>query len=379
MPNLEFYKAQFNRNELVHLNNAGLQPITKAAREKIDYWSRRFWEEGYNTDKDYAADVAKTRATLAGMIGCDAGEVAFFTSTAVAINQIAFSLGLKADDEVLMWDQEYGSHLYPWKAACDAVGAKLVIVESEENLSTPMQKYLDAINSKTKVLAFSWVQFMAGSQMEDIKHVIQVAQQKGIFVSVDIIQGFGIHPCEIWQWGADAVMGGSHKWLSSPVGVGFLALRQKHIARFKPHVIGMYTYGTCDDPSDFACEPKRDATKFEPGSKQVLEITAMGASIEVIQKTGVKVIETEALRLAKILRNGLIDLGYEVVTPFKGERVYSTPFINFKPKGDMTNKELSDLLNSKKIFHAVRGPGLRFTPHALNTDSDIEKALLALK
>lgn len=379
MSSLEAYKAQFNRNELVHLNNAGLQPITRAAREKIDYWSRRFWEEGYNTDKDYAADVANTRVSLAGMIGCEAGEVAFFSSTAGAISQVAFSCGLKPGDEVLMWDQEYGSHLYPWKAACDQVGANLVIVESEKNLATPLEKYLKAITSRTKVMAFSWVQFQAGSQMEDIKHVIETAKQKGIFVSVDIIQGFGLHPCEIWNWGADAVMGGSHKWLSSPVGVGYLALRKNHIPKFKPHVIGMYTYGTCDDPSDFACVPKRDALKFEPGSKQVLEITAMGASIEVLQKTGVKNIETEALRLAKIFRQGLMNLGYEIVSPYQGERINSTPFINVKPRGSITIKELSDKLNKEKIFHAVRGPGLRFTPNAFNTETDLEKALLVLK
>ncbi|AZZ35738.1 hypothetical protein CIK05_02620 [Bdellovibrio sp. qaytius] len=376
---LEFFKSQFNKAEYVHLNNAGLQPITRAAREKIDYWSRRFWEEGYNTDKDYSADVAHTRTSLANMIGCETGEVAFFTSTAGAINQVAFSCGLKADDEVVMWDQEYGSHLYPWKAACDQSGAKLVIVESEQNLATPMEKYLKAITPKTKVLAFSWVQFLAASQMEDIKHVIQFAKQKEILVFIDIIQGFGIHPCDIWAWGADAVMGGSHKWLCSPVGVGFLALRKNLIPQFKPHVIGMYTYGTCDDPSDFACEPKRDATKFEPGSKQVLEITALGASLDVIQKVGVKTIETEALRLAKILRTGIIDLGYEIVSPYKGEQVNSTPFINFKPKGEMSKKTLSEKLNSQNIFHAVRGPGLRFTPTAFNTENDLEKALFALK
>ena len=377
--NLDFFKSQFNKAEFVHLNNAGLQPITKASREKVEYWARRFWEEGYNTDKDYSADVTHTRTSLANMIGCETSEVAFFSSTAGAINQVAFSCGLKAGDEVVMWDQEYGSHLYPWKAACDQAGAELVIVDSDENLATPMERYLKAITPKTKAIAFSWIQFMNASQMEDTKHVIEFAKQKGILVFVDIIQGFGIHPCDVWAWGADAVMGGSHKWLCSPVGVGFLALRKNLIPQFKPHVIGMYTYGTCDDPSDFACEPKRDATKFEPGSKQVLEITALGASIDVIQKVGVKTIETEALRLAKILRIGIVDLGYEVVTPFIGEKIHSTPFINFKPKGSVSKKELSDKLNAQKIFHAVRGPGIRFTPTAFNTETDLEKALFALK
>ena len=126
------------------------------------------------------------------------------------------------------------------------------------------------------------------------------------------MQGLGLHPFNMKEWGVDAVAGGSHKWLTSSVGVGFLALDMKHMYKIKPHNVGAYTFGTCDDPTDLECKPKRNALKFEAGSKQVLEITALGASVDLILKTTVPVIEKEVLRLSNILHQGLLKLGYEV-------------------------------------------------------------------
>ncbi len=388
---LEF-QQQFYKNDIIHLNNAGLQPIAKVAHDKINYWADRFYKEGFLTDRDYMSDVAHTRLQLSRLIGCDSHEIAFFTSTASAINQVAFSVGLQAGDEVLMFEQEYASHLYPWKAACDEFSARLVLVESEFNYQLSSEKLISKMNSKTKVIALSWVQFISGARLTDLDDVIAYAKSKNIFVFLDVMQGLGLHQFDLWSknlnTGPDAIMGGSHKWLVSPVGVGFLAIKNSLILKMKPRNIGAYTYGTCDDPSDFACEPKRDATKFEPGSKQVLEITALGASIAMLLDIGLKNIENETLRLAKKLRKGLHHLGYEVISPFTKviedeidtEIVNSTPFINFKFSQRQQNKwpdiqTCSRHLNSQKILHAIRGPGLRMTTQAFNTDQEIEKVL----
>ena len=312
---LAHFQSQFARKAgLVHLNNAGLAPISKDARDKITYWAERFYQEGFYTDADYMADVLSSRKALATLIGCQFDEIVWYQSAAGGINQFAFGIGLKSGDEVVMWDQEYSSHLYPWKEACDQADANLKIIKSEELLATPTEKYLSALTDKTKVAAFSWVQFSSGARM-DVQKVIEHCKAHGIFVFVDIAQGLGIHSCQIWQWGADAVAGGSHKWLTSPVGVGYLAIRKELAMKMKPRLIGAYTYGTCDDPSDFACEPKRDATKFEPGSKQVLEITALGASCKMIHNVGVEVIEAEALRLSRKLRAGLTSKGHRSEEP----------------------------------------------------------------
>ena len=170
----------------------------------------------------------------------------------------------------------------------------------------------------------------------------------------------------------DAVAGGSHKWLFSPVGVGYLALDQKHMQMIKPHNVGSYTFGTCDDPTDSVCEPKFDALKFEAGSKQVLEITALGASVDLILSTGVEVIEKETLRLAKKLRTGLEEKGFSVHSPYERE-LHQSAMVNFIPDAQTISK-----LQSISCNFAVRGPGIRLTPAAFNSDSDIEKVLSVL-
>lgn len=373
---LSAFQKQFARKAgLVHLNNAGLAPIARVARDKVQYWAERFYQEGFWTDADYMADVLSARVSLASLIGCASDEIAWYQSAAGAINQFAFGIQLQAGDEVLIWDQEYSSHLYPWKEACDQAQAQLKVLKSEANLATPTEKYLAALSPRTKVAAFSWVQFSSGSRM-DTEAVIKECKKRGILVFVDVAQGLGIHPCNLWQCGVDAVAGGSHKWLVSPVGVGYLAIRKELALRMKPRTIGAYTYGTCDDPSDFACEPKRDATKFEAGSKQVLEITALGASCKLIQETGVAVIEAEALRLAQKLREGLQGKGHQLLNAFGMSPV--SPMVNFLPRSGIELESVTNLLTQNQINFARRGGGIRLSTHAFNTDRDIETVLSLL-
>lgn len=371
---LEFFKSQFYRSDKIHLNNAGLALPSLPSIVEVKYWADRFYQEGFYTDHDYMDRVSQTRKNLSRIIGCEHDEIAFFQATSGAVSQLAFSVGLKPGDEVITWDQEYASNLYPWQEACHRSGAKHVIATSNNDLSTPFENILKCITANTKVIAISWVQFQAGA-MTDIRAITDFCKGKNILVFVDVIQGLGLFPFDFKALGVDAVVGGSHKWLHSPVGVGYLAIRKELALKMRPMMIGSSTYGTCDDPSDLACIPKRDASKFEPGSKQVLEITALGKSVEFILDVGVELISQEANRWAAILRDGLIRQNYSVAEPLQKQK---TPFVNFTHP-QKTTAEIKTLLNKNNITCALRGPGVRLTPAAYNSDSDIQKTLEILK
>jgi cysteine desulfurase / selenocysteine lyase len=378
---LAHFKSQFNSNsKKVHLNNAGLAPISLPARDAIEYWAKKFYEDGFYTDHEYMTAVAETRINIGHLVGCESSEIAFFPSTAWAINQVAKNVQLNSGDEVLLWDQEYSSHFYPWQQACSESGARLRVISSEIDLSTPTEKFISAINSSTKVVAFSWVQFQSGAMM-DIEAVVKAAKQVGAFVIVDVMQGLGIIPQKIWHYGIDAIAGGSHKWLTSPVGVGFLALRNEWHKPFKPLAVGSATYGTCDDPSSLVCIAKPDATKFEPGSKQVLEILALNASIKNYLEHDQNEVHSEALRLSHKLAEGLNAMNCKVINSNaklsgSNDRL-QVPFVNWTPPGGSkldVNTVLPEFIQ-RGINGARRGPGIRFSPHAFNSDHDIEIAL----
>lgn len=368
MTKLAYFKKQFYRDPhhpRLHLNNAGLSPISRPAFDKISSWGKRFYEEGFFTDHDYMQEVASAREALSQLIGCQANEMAFFQSTASAISQLCFQFPLEKDDEILMWDQEYGSNLYPWLMAAKKKEAKVVFVPSED-YETPAQKLILAMTNKTKVVAISWVQFQTGSH-SDLQLIGEECSKRNIFFFVDIMQGLGLFPFHMKALKIDAVATGSHKWLVSPVGVGLLALDKKHFDKITPHNIGASTYGTCDDAANLYCSPKKDALKFEAGSKQVLEIIALGASTQLILDTSVEVILNEVERLASLLNEGLQSLGYKTYHT-KGS------IVNFIPKIDTEEK-----LTTLSCGLAKRGPGIRLSPHAHNREEDIERVLNALK
>lgn len=379
---LSQYQAEFNKGSRIHMNNAGLAPISKTAAEKVKYWAQRFYEDGFYSDHDYMSDIRHSRQSLAQLLGAEAANIAFFQSTAGAVSQIAFAFGLQAGDEVVLWRQEYSSNLYPWQQACVRAKAQLVTVESEKNSATPYQKIIEACTPKTKIVAVSWVQFETGA-MTDIEALVKACHQRGIFVFVDVMQGLGLYEFRFKDWGVDAVGGGSHKWLTSPVGVGFLALKAEHFSRFQPLITGSATYGTCDDPANFACVPKSDASKFEAGSKQVLEITALGASCDLLHAVGTAEVRTETLRLARRLRQGLEKQGFEIHSPWTTAE-HGSAIVNFSKPGSEEEKAASfkkmrELLSAHPVNFAMRGPGLRLSPHAFNTDQEIDVVLNLLR
>lgn len=363
---LESYQGQFARSlHCVHLNNAGLAPISAPARDVIQSWAARFFHEGFLTDGDYMNMVARARVSLGALIGCHADEVAFFQSTSGAVSQVALGMRLDPSCEILTWDQEYGSLLYPWREASARSGARLVVAASEPNLRTPVDKLLAMLNDRTRVVALSWVQFQTGA-VTDLAPLVEAAHRRGAWVVVDVMQGLGVMPFDMHGLGVDAVFGGSHKWLTSPVGVGFLAVRAEHTANLRPLVIGSSTYGTCDDAVNDVCVPKVDASRFESGSKQVLEIVALGASVDLILATGVRVIGSEAERLARALRDGLRSQGHVIHTPHGDNQ--RGPIVNVSGPNVAA-------LRRRNITFALRGPGIRFSPHAFNTDEEIRIVL----
>lgn len=375
---LENFQKHFHnfgnpQNKFLHFNNAGLAPINKLSMEKSIYWARRFYEEGYFTDQDYMNELQWTRNALAKLIQCDSAEIAFFQNTSAAISQVAFSFGLKEGDEVLMWSQEFSSNLYPWKEACTQAKANLKLIPTLPDFSTPVSELLKYVTDKTKVIAISWVQFQTGA-MTDLNELTDYADQKGIFVMVDAIQGIGLHDFKFTDWKVDAVVGGSHKWLTAPVGLGFLALKKEHIPKFKPRLIGSMTYGTCDDPSQLDCIPKMDATKFENSSKQILEITAFGVAVDLILKTGTQVIRNYACDLAMHLTEKLLSKGYQLHTSTNNLVV---PMVNFS-SSKYSNQDIRNKLSSISANCALRGPGVRLSPHAFNTKSEVDQLFQVL-
>lgn len=382
------FRAQFpnaDANSLVHLNNAGQAPMCKPALEVLEIWAKRFHLEGAHAYPPLVKEMTKARGTIAEFLGCQAHELSFFQSAAGAISQVAFGFPFKAGDEIIVWEQEYPSNLYPWNEAAKRAGAKLVVLPNAPDLSTPIDAIANAITPRTRLIASSWIQFRTGAIL-DLVALATLARARRIFTCIDIIQGAGCFPFNFAAIGIDAACGGSHKWMAASHGAGFLAMREEHFDKITPIMFGAATIQAADYAPDLNARPRPDSLRFEPGSKAFLEILALAEAAQLLKSTGLSRIAQEAEWLARNLMHGLRERGYLINSPHGDAGLGSTHFrgaiVSFRPGPDARHKSLGEIekrFQENRISYGMRPPGLRLSPHGFNSLSDIERVLNLLE
>ena len=101
----------------------------------------------------------------------------------------------------------------------------------------------------------------------------------------------------------------------------------------------------------------------------------MGASAELIRLTGIDVIQTESERLGSLLENGLRERGFKISSPISKFKA----FVTFSRSNSSDISICTAALKKAQISFALRGPGIRLSTHAYNTDEDISFALKTLE
>lgn len=371
----EFKNLFAHSPKRLFFNNAGIAQIPKPALDALLECGERFYQDGAFTIPELVTWLERTREDLSRLLGALPGQTGLFSSTAAAISQVALGFPFSAGDEILTWDQEYPSNFYPWKVAAERAGAKLVVAKSGPNLETSAENLRSYVNNKTKVIAFSWVQYRTGA-VTDLPTVTSFAKAKGIFTCADIIQGAGAVPFDFQKSGLDAACGGSHKFMCSPVGIGYLLLREDHIRKLQPTSVGAFTFGTPEDLSNIQTPMRTDMYRFEPGAKNFADIVAFGATLKLFQQVGVANIHAEIVRLTDQLMNGLESKGYVIYS----NRMQSprTPQVTFGPTEKSKFKTIDELktaLTNGCATFGVRPPGIRLSPHAFTQSEEVERLL----
>jgi selenocysteine lyase/cysteine desulfurase len=367
--NISEFKKHFSKTQLIHLNNSGMAPIPDVNRDLALHWYNRIYTEGAFLAVEGWAQTEVTRKKLAQFIGADSSELSFFPTTASALSQAALGIPISAGDEILTWDQEYPSNFYPWRLAAEKNKAKLIQVESD-HYQTPAKKILERVNTKTKAIAISWVQFQTGS-VTDLRFIADQLKGRNIWLIADVIQGLGVRPFNFHESGFDMICGGSHKFMCSNFGAAFMAIKKEKIDQVFPIEVGAMTYGTPDTEKSFTLQPKPEAKRYEPGSKAMIELIAMQATLDLFMKFGIENIFNEASRLANRFRKGLREKGYLVISD-------EGPILNFRPQSQNDLEKCATILTKNKVSFAKRGPGIRLSLHAFNQDEEVDAVLSLL-
>jgi len=222
---------------MVNLNNGGVAPsprVVNAAFQRylavsnqapaITMWA---WLE---------PEIEAVRRRLAVSFGCDPEEMAITRNASEALEIVQLGMPLERGDEVLTTTQDYPRMITTWKQRERRDGIVLkqitfpVPPPSQDDLARRIE---EAITPRTRVIHVCHITNLTG-QIFPVKKIAQLGRSKGIEVIVDGAHAYGQFPFKRDDLDCDYYGTSLHKWLTAPIGTGFLYVRRTKIGKIWP-------------------------------------------------------------------------------------------------------------------------------------------------
>jgi selenocysteine lyase/cysteine desulfurase len=236
-----------------------------------------------------------------------------------------------------------------------------------------LEEFLSLIDSNTKVVAISAVQYGSG-YAADLRRIGEIAHQHGALFVVDFIQAFGAKTFDMQY--VDAAAGSSHKWLCSPEGCGILYLSDRARELIKPTLVGWTSVEGWEAFSPGEKNWYNNALAWETGTGPTSLYFGLVNSLELLSSAGIENIENHLNMLTDHLCDSLQGKNYEVVSSrVPGER---SQIVCLRHRGGMDAGAIYHALEEKKIIVSARDGRVRVAPHLFNNLEDIERLIEAL-
>src|SRR2546425_11744488 len=201
--------------------------------EFLDLWQARGAAAWYDV---WWAALAELRRRYGRLVGATPAEIALAPSISVALSSLAEALDYRRRPKVVVTSLDFPTVAYQWLAKRPR-GVEVVVVESPDQVSVPVEAIARALDERTALVATSHVYFTSGA-IQDIKAVADAARQCGALTVIDAYQAVGQVPVDVKAAGVDVLMAGGLKWLLGGPGVVFIYGREELAPRPAPAVAG---------------------------------------------------------------------------------------------------------------------------------------------
>ena len=217
---------------IINLNNGGCCPSPRVVHEAFKrYLDISNQAPVYHMWQILEPNIETVRRRLAAEFGCSPDEMAITRNASEALQIAQLGIDLKAGDEVVTTNQDYGRMLDTWDQRVRREGItvkKISFPVPPPSMDDLADRLIGAIGPKTKVLHFCHITNLTG-QIFPVKKICDAARAKGVKTVVDGAHAFAHFPYKLSDLGCDYYGTSLHKWLLAPIGTGFLYVRKENI------------------------------------------------------------------------------------------------------------------------------------------------------
>jgi kynureninase len=362
-------------DKTVYLISHSLGAMPRQTSERLmeyaDVWSTRgirAWEEGW------WEMPTKVGNLIGKIIGARPGEVVMHQNVSIAQSTITSCFDWsKPPNKVVTEALNFTTNLYICHGL-EKLGATISVVPSDDGMTTPLDRMLQAIDSETRLVVVSHVAFLSSS-VQDLQAITERSHEVGAMVVADLYQSAGTLPVNVSELGVDFATGGSVKWLCGGPGAGYLYVRRDLWDDLEPTLTGWMAHEEPFAFEDGAIRYARTAYRFLNGTPNIPGLYAARSGYDIINTIGVENIRRKSIaQTAKLIKLAQ-DEGFKVNSPRDPGSRGGTVVIDV-PDAQLVTEEL---LRRDFLVDFRPRAGIRISPHFYTKDEELELIVREIK
>ena len=354
-----------------YLVSNSLGPMPRTVPEKLAEYGRDWGDMGVKAwNRGWWEMPVEVGNEIAPLINAGAGEIVMMPNVTIAQTAVLSALDFpRGRDTVVMTELDFPSVRYAFAEMAERLGARVVVVPSDDGISIDQEKLLAAIDERTRLVAVSHVLFRSAYLM-DADAICKRAHEVGALVSLDSFHAVGIVPVDVKRSKVDFLTGGVLKWLCGGPGACFLYVSPEVRDRLKPALTGWQAHAR-----PFAFEESMEFTtgafRWLNGTPVIPALYAAAEGPKILRRAGIAAIREKSLRLTSRLIELADERGFPVHVPRNPAQRGGTVAVDV-PHG----YEITQHLLSRNILVDYRvGAGIRIAPHFFTKEDEVEEAV----
>jgi len=325
----------------------------------VKAWNRGWWELPVEIGNE-----------IAPLINADKGEIVMMPNVTIAQTAVLSAIDFQKDrDTVVMTDLDFPSVRYAYEEMAGRLGARIVLVKSDDGLTIDLEKLLASIDERTRLVAVSHVLFKSAFVM-DADAICDRAHKMGALVSLDSFHGVGIIAIDVKRSKVDFLTGGVLKWLCGGPGACFLYVSPTIRDQLKPALTGWQAHSR-----PFAFEDTMEYTtgafRWLNGTPVIPALYAAAEGPKLLRRAGIGLIRSRSTALTSRIIELADEHGFEVKAPRDPARRGGTVALDVPHGYEVTQ----DLLSHDVLVDYRVGAGIRIAPHFFTLDEEVEAAV----
>jgi selenocysteine lyase/cysteine desulfurase len=305
---------------------------------------RRGFDSGANAYLHEHQEEAEraVAANAASYLGANATDLAFTDSTTMGLATVYRGLLAPGDEVITTEHDHYATHESLRLTGASVRKVRLYDDPAQASADTMVRAIKDAVTSRTKAIAVTWVHSSTGVKLPVAKLTAALGPNRPLLV-VDGVHALGVEPDPVDITLCDILVAGTHKWLGGPRGTGLIwSLKAwDHLTPVIP------TFSMSPDPGPH----------FTPGGYHSFEHRwALAEAFAWQSSLGRQSVADRIHSLAQRLKDGLAELDHVTLITPRAQEV-SSGIVCFEVAG-LTPEQVVERLKAMHIRASV-------TPYAV--------------